>query len=205
MKVYIGPYKNWAGPYQLADLLQYVGFSKNTCYKIGEKLSKTFLNTICLWIDSKKKRKIKVKIHDYDIWNLDRTLSLIILPALLKLKEDKGGVPNVSNEDVPEELRSNDEEYFSNDNSFDLMVSKWDYVLNEIIFAFKSQTEDWESQFMSGEIDIAWEETDNKDFLQMVRGSRDTFQIDSEGIKKYQERISNGFRLFGKYYESLWT
>ena len=26
-----------------------------------------------------------------------------------------------------------------------------------------------------------------------------------EEAKKVQERISNGFRLFGKYYESLWT
>ena len=55
MKVYIGPYKNWIGPYQIADLLQYIGFSEDTCHKIGERLSKTFLNTICLWIDSKKK------------------------------------------------------------------------------------------------------------------------------------------------------
>ena len=27
---------------------------------------------------------------------------------------------------------------------------------------------------------------------------------DMEGMKAEQERISNGFRLFGKYYESLW-
>ena len=198
MKVYIGPYKNWIGPYQIADLLQYIGFSEDTCHKIGERLSKTFLNTICLWIDSKKKRKTKVKIHGYDIWNLDHTLSLVILPALLKLKEDKQGVPNVSNEDVPDVLKTDSDD-------FDLLQKKWDYVLNEIIFAFQSQTEDWESQFCSGEIDITWEETDNKDFFQMVKGPKDTYEIDFEASKKYQERISNGFVLFGKYYESLWT
>ena len=27
---------------------------------------------------------------------------------------------------------------------------------------------------------------------------------DDEGRKKHQERMSNGFRLFGKYFESLW-
>jgi len=27
---------------------------------------------------------------------------------------------------------------------------------------------------------------------------------DKEEMKAEQERISNGFRLFGKYYESLW-
>lgn len=198
MKVYIGPYKDWFGPYQIADLLQYIGFSKDTCYKIGERLSKTFLNTICIWIDSKKKRKTKVKIHDYDIWNLDHTLSLIILPALLKLKEDKSGVPNVSNEDIPDDLKTDSDD-------FNIIQKKWEYVLNEIIFAFQSQTEDWKNQFNSGNIDIQFKKIDNEDFFEMVNGPNHTFQIDSEGRDRYQKRISNGFILFGKYYESLWT
>jgi hypothetical protein len=29
-------------------------------------------------------------------------------------------------------------------------------------------------------------------------------RFDKEGYNKYRERINNGFRLFGKYYESLW-
>ena len=28
--------------------------------------------------------------------------------------------------------------------------------------------------------------------------------IDHEGMKAHQERMSNGFRLFGRYYENLW-
>lgn len=36
---------------------------------------------------SKKKRKIKVTIHSYDMWSLDHTLALIILPALKKFKK----------------------------------------------------------------------------------------------------------------------
>jgi len=27
---------------------------------------------------------------------------------------------------------------------------------------------------------------------------------DSEGMKAHQKRMSNGFQLFGKYYEALW-
>lgn len=180
MKVYIGPYKEWFGPYQLANLLQYVGFSENTCDIIGEKLSETWVNSFLEWIDSWRKRKVKIKIHNYDIWNLDRTLGLIILPALLKLKEDKSGVPNVSNEDVPDYLKTNEEDY-------DFYAKKWNYVLDEIIFAFQSQNENWISKYTNGNIED------------------DTFQVDVEEKRKYQERISNGFRLFGKYYESLWT
>jgi len=35
MKVKIGPYINWFGPYQFADLFKYIGFSEETCEKIA--------------------------------------------------------------------------------------------------------------------------------------------------------------------------
>ena len=37
MKVYIGPYKEWWGVYQLADLLKKVNVSQNRCEEIGIK------------------------------------------------------------------------------------------------------------------------------------------------------------------------
>ena len=42
------------------------------------------------------------------------------------------------------------------------------------------------------------------DFSKMIEGPNHTLKMDYEGMKVYQERISNGFRLFGKYYENLW-
>ena len=38
----------------------------------------------------------------------------------------------------------------------------------------------------------------------LIEGPNHTRVYDWEGRKAYQERISNGFRLFGKYYENLW-
>jgi len=38
----------------------------------------------------------------------------------------------------------------------------------------------------------------------MKKGPNDTFEVDIEGMKAYQARITNGFTLFGKYYEGLW-
>lgn len=200
MKVKIGPYKNWIGPYQIADLLQYIGFSEDFCHKFGERLSKTYLSNICEWIYSKKRRKINVKIDKYDIWNADYTLALIILPILKQIKEDKQGVPFVSNKDVPEELHSNDEEYFSNDSNFDLMIKKWNYVLNEIIFAFENILKP--KDFSSGNIDISWKELDDGNF-ELVKGPMDTYKLDVESEKKHNDRIQNGLILFGKYYRSL--
>jgi hypothetical protein len=41
-------------------------------------------------------------------------------------------------------------------------------------------------------------------YTEMRRGPNDTYKCDYEGMKVVQQRISNGFRLFGKYYECLW-
>jgi hypothetical protein len=38
----------------------------------------------------------------------------------------------------------------------------------------------------------------------MVEGPNHTQKVDWDGMKAEQTRITNGFRLFGKYYEGLW-
>ena len=38
----------------------------------------------------------------------------------------------------------------------------------------------------------------------MVKGPNDTYVWDEEGMKEYEKRIQNGFRLFGRYYQNLW-
>ena len=72
MKVYIGPYKKWWGPYQIANLIPFV--SEDTSEKIGDWLAKTWVNKVCEWFYSKNERKIKVRIDRYDTWSMDHTL-----------------------------------------------------------------------------------------------------------------------------------
>jgi hypothetical protein len=38
----------------------------------------------------------------------------------------------------------------------------------------------------------------------MIHGPNDTYVCDYEGIRKVHDRIQNGFRLFGKYFQNLW-
>jgi hypothetical protein len=175
MKVTIGPYLNWVGPYQLADLLRYVGVSENRCFKIGEWLADTWLNTVCQWIYDKRKRRIVVKLDPWDSWSADHTLSLIILPLLKQLQATKHGSPIVDNADAPEDMHG------SEDIQHDEKVhERWDYVLGEMIWAFEQITTDgWEDQYF-------------------------TNGYDREGHKAHQDRISNGLRLFGRYYQALW-
>jgi hypothetical protein len=239
MKVKIGTYKNWFGPYQLAEKICF--WAKETVedeyglkskpdyvhnfgewlahgkvfpdpevgetYTMWEDRPKTWLYKFLSWIDSKKKRTIKVHIDRWDTWGMDDTLAHIILPMLKQLKETKQGAPYVDFSDVPKELYGNEElteEQKDLGEVDDKHFDRWDWVLDEMIFAFESKRDDsWEEQFESGEWDMKWKKIEGG-MTEMIEGPNHTKVYDWEGRKKYQERISNGFRLFGKYYESLW-
>ena len=237
MKVKIGKYESWYGPYQLAETLMFWvpkekdehGFphTAERVHKFGEWLAHgsvqpepkigevydmwedrptTWLYKFLSWIHSKQKRTIKVHIDRWDTWSMDHTLAYIILPMLQQLKETKHGGPYVDLEDVPKELhgkkltKKQKEQGEVDDKHFE----RWDWVLDEMIFAFNSKVnDDWEEQFTTGEHDLQWKKLEDGN-SQMVHGPNHTAKTDWEGRKAYQERITNGFRLFGKYYENLW-
>lgn len=171
---------------------------------------------------------MQITIHKWDTWNMDHTLALIILPMLKQLKEEKHGAPNVDSSDVPENLRMNDinaKEYWTDGTTDENFFKRWDYVMNEMIFAFENKVDDsWQDEFFADSEEVVEkseiefkgvgpaqlrlfpdENGDMEDYelYEWVRGERPR-KFDQEGLKQYQERISNGFRLFGKYYESLW-
>ena len=200
MKVYIGPYKNWIGPYQLADMIPFI--SEDTSFRIGTWLSKTWVNTVCEWIDSKQQRNIKVRIDKYDTWNMNDTLAHIILPMLKQLKATKHGSQFVDDEDVPVHMRHGDPEGYDN-----WVHYKWDWVLNEIIWAFEQElNDDWEAQFTHGTPVYVDEEVEHEKYgtCYTFKQTNPDYWVDREGIKEYNERINNGIRLFGKYYRGLW-
>ena len=237
MKVKIGPYEDWFGPYQLAELLCFwakpvededgMKSKPDYVHKFGEWLAHgsietdpevgdirswdrerhdTLLSRFLSWVHSKKHRKIQVHIDPWDTWSLDNTLAHIILPMLVQLKATKHGAPYVDLKDVPKELHGKKLTKKQKDNGEvdDKHFERWDWVLDEMIFAFETKVNDgWEDQFETGESDIQWKTLEGG-MSEMVRGPNDTREYDWEGRKKYQERISNGFRLFGKYYENLW-
>ena len=200
MKVYIGPYKNWIGPYQLADMIPFI--SEDTSFRIGTWLSKTWVNDVCEWYYPKIQRKIKVRIDKYDTWNMNDTLAHIILPMLKQLKATKHGSQFVDDEDVPVHMRHGDPEGYDN-----WVHYKWDWVLNEIIWAFEQElNDDWEAQFTHGTPVYVDEEVEHEKYgtCYTFKQTNPDYWVDREGIKAYNERINNGIRLFGKYYRGLW-
>jgi|TARA_R110001632_G_scaffold28633_1_gene76272 hypothetical protein len=76
-----------------------------------------------------------------------------------------------------------------------LTEQEWDAILDEMIWAFEQKCRDtWEDDYYGGY-------DEGRKNGSMV-GSFEW--IDHEGLKTHQERMSNGFMLFGKYYENLW-
>jgi hypothetical protein len=106
---------------------------------------------------------------------------------------------------VPEYLRSrplSEEEKARGDT----VHARWDWVLDEMIWAFEQHTRDcWETDYYIGEVDIRFEQLKDQAGYTMVKGPKDTFKVDHEGIKRHEKRMANGLRLFGKYYSTLWS
>lgn len=206
MKIYIGPYKNWWGPYQIADLLQYVGFSEKRCKRIGRRLDKTILRNLCEWIHARRKRKVKIRIDDYDVWGMDHTLAMIVIPMIKLLKERKQGAPQVDDEDVPEHLKSTSAppltEEEINTGSVDAnWFPRWDWILDEIIWSF-SQILDEESELKFSKDKDSSKPSDEPGLS--FRESVDRIEFDQAGYEAHQERIQNGMCLFGKYLRGMW-
>lgn len=232
MKVYIGPYPPFWNcrvheryMYRKYGSKSYVMPKKDRTW--DDRLVAKFEDAV-QWVYNQtinrygawKKRTIRVKVHGYDTWSADHTLALIISPVLKKLKENKHGGPKIDDEDVPENLRSSQDpdynaEVAKTGGTDKFWFDRWDWVLDEMIYAFEMTIDDsWEQEFYSGEIDIKFVPIDANDtevpedeavFYRMDRGPNDTSKVDREGIKQIQDRIDNGYRLFGKYYRALWT
>jgi len=185
MKVNIGPYKNWIGPYQIAQkILFWKDRDDDVVYKFGSWLANdrdgndSYLMQFCQWIHDKKKRKVEIHIDDHDCWNLDYTLALIIVPCLKKLKEQKHGTPYTDDKDVPKALRSTSappltKEQLDTGHTDANFEKRWEWIIDEMIFAFQAVLDD--------NLDIKF----NRD-------------------KAIMDRCENGRRLFAKYYYSLW-
>ena len=185
MKVYLSKYRyHWISPYKI---LEKVFFWREIDYDepIIEKLS-NFLNPFSVawmnFLDFVHPRITYVKIDPWDTWSMDSTLADIILPMLKQLRASKHGSGYVDMEDVPEHMRCITTESWDQQTVFDFyheheikegeydIHARWDWVMDEMIFAFEKRVED----------------------------------TDWQATKEECERVQNGFRLFGKYYQGLW-
>lgn len=234
MKVRIRPYSRWLGPYQLVQDVLFGWTKRPDKYglpespqwveNLAERFAHSWLGGQWLrlaewWLAWHQSRRVSVKIQPHDTWNMDETLAHIILPMLIQMRNTKQGAFSVDSEDVPEHLRPTEAEqqaYGTDGETDSRFFQRWDWIMDEMIFAFDCLTRDWEQQFYSGTIDTVCTpvdrdgdpvvDSDDPDFIgyRLDSGPNDTFEVDREGLKAMDDRINNGLRLFGKYYRGLW-
>jgi hypothetical protein len=222
MKVYINSYRShWLSPYTILKFVCFWEKDDDIFYNHNDKPDAPYekwvnrLQPICEFgqkIMDKIHPKIDyVKVDRWDTWSMDHTLGQIALPMLKQLQATKHGAPFVDDEDVPEELKSTsapakENEWDTDENHF----KRWDWAMNEMIFAFENSiNREWEESYRSGEIDwkseaCAWDENGKATMHKMVDGPKNTYKCDYDGMKVVEDRIKNGFKLFGKYYQALW-
>lgn len=191
MKVYIGPYRSWIGPYQIAEKLLFWldKHEDGRVHDFGTWLAQdkdgndSWLMKLCEWINKKKHRKIKVRIDKYDTWSMDHTLALIVLPMLKQLQATKHGSPLVEDEDVPEELRSTSAPPKKNEwDSDENLHKRWDWAIEQMIWSFEQILDDDEGR-------------DNY---------YDDGNFNMEKYVEYNQKVQVGLTLFGKYFRGLW-
>jgi len=208
MHVKIGPYIKWWGPYQVADLVfglpegkydlitgEPLNWRTRWSERFGDWLAETKFADFCQWINNKRNRQVYVRIDDYDVWNMDETLRHIIGPMFVRLREIKHGYGFIEDEDVPEHLHSvhapAEREYEWDCNA----VNRYNWLLDEMIWAFNTDHETAKSVF--------WDHSavdENSDITTQVR----QLKVDREALDKYNARLQNAYRLFGKYYQTFW-
>jgi hypothetical protein len=183
MFIYLGKYTNWVGSYQIANSLKNVGLSEANCDKFGDWLSETWVHKFLEWIHSKKKRIEIVKIHDYDMWNLDHSLALVILPLLKKFRSSErwGHPPTIEN------------------------MEEWNKILDKMIWSFKQLVDDDnDCQFHSGVIDFVFVPNPETGRSRMEHGPNHTGKYDFEGHMAHREKIQEGLNLFSQQFMYLW-
>jgi len=208
MKVYLDKYRDhWTSPYKICET---ICFWREIDYDEPwvKRANKVLGPIMCLWqsfLDTVHPPINYVKIDHYDVWSMDSTLSPIILPMLKELKRVKHGAPFVDDEDVPPKLRARRTVYKGNadpalhqinDDVDKKFFKRFDYILDEMIWTFEQLCmDDHEAQF--------YDHTESRKETDLMKSVR-KIKVDRVGLKKHNDRIDNGLRLFGKYFRALW-
>lgn len=210
MFVKIGPYRNWIGPYQIADALFFWlekwpsdELEQRWDYKLHDKfgdwLAKTWVADFCQWVDSKKKRKIEIHIDRYDTWGMDHTLSMLVVPMLKQLRDSKHGYPLADVEDAP---HIGEGDIDTNDGTDSLADARWHWIMGEMIWAHEQildedSDKNYYDPYEPGETPEDYSFMSLKEALEIGKFNKEKFDV-------HEARMQNGLRLFGKYYRSLW-
>lgn len=212
MKVFLGKHKNWIGPYQLADLLQYVGVNEDRCERIGDYLADTWFNSFLQWVDKHRNRIMYVKIDDYDCWSAYHTIALIAKPIIERLRVTKQGTPAMVFDDEYMSI-INGKEFHQEEDDGPLhkrveelekeAEKRWDDILLAMIYSFDQIIKEGHSKG-SDQPNIENYVTFTGKGLSCEFSSEEAHQAYNKAANEYADKIQYGLDMFGKHFQSLW-
>jgi hypothetical protein len=138
-----------------------------------------------------KARTESVKIEPHDLWSLDHTLALVILPALKLYRENYSGIPgSLISGEYEKSLEWGSPAFRKAEKkAHDRGVRVYEKALDEMIWAF--------DQIVT---DCAALGPALPDPLTPASKAKWRRQHDA-----YHKRIDDGLALFAKYFRSMWT
>jgi hypothetical protein len=163
-----------------------------------------------------KERKIDVLVERWDTYSVDHTLAFIMLPLLLQLKDTMQGVPGEFTQSVGSDTDGNycfDFIQDDQDEVFDTNCKKWYDTLDKIIWSFQQIIDDdYSNKYHHGDMKIGWKPITLpnpitgvvEEMYEMVDENPNEHWYDYLGHQLHEDKIQEGFELFGKYFRSLW-
>lgn len=162
---------------------------EDDAWMISEKLPLRTVDNLIYAMLKLFQKKDFIIIESHDVWSVDSTLAKIIVPLLKEYRNNLTGYPvSIDLKDVPKELRDEED-----------MSKAWEYIVDEMIWAFSQKDTDWENQFYVLRTDIDYKE------INIPIKEELWAKNDKKGHDKYYRRIQKGYKLFGRYYDNLWT
>ena len=154
--------------------------------------------------------KGKPKFSYKDTWHMGGVLSPLICEGLKKYKEvakvKAEGISGSFIEDMVDSgLVKRNEDYTFSKEDWDVLDSKWWYVVDKMIYAFDLKSE---PNIMEYNFSHIFEESEEQGSIGISGSFKCTNEDESErytnDMKAWNERCDKGRDYFAKYYNSLW-
>jgi len=136
MKVHIGPYIKYWNFYSLVERVASAvtkgNINDDKLYDFTSNVEDKFpiITKFFEWVDSKRTRKVEIRIDNYDTWNADHTAALILVPLLTEFRKNLHSYPtNIDESDLPEFMLYHDK------------LDQWRYILDRMIEAFRMRSD----------------------------------------------------------------
>lgn len=164
-------------------------------------------------INTKKEDTVKkMEIGFTDLFNLDGVLGRVIVACLEAFKKEEHAGFTVEDAHLPDHLaylkplvvdgKYTDEIYGGN--SDPLHKERFNYIIDEMIFAFQSCYDSSLEDYWIPDPD--YDPTQDTLITQADGSLLFNLDITEDDVKReaYEKRVRNGFNLFSRYYRSLW-